>query len=429
MMLPVLAALTGRAEARLVAELAEKSDRVVVARRPADIVELVAAAEAGIGRAALIAEDFVGFDIEVVTRLHTAGVRSVAMSSDRDRLSALGVDAVVEPDADVEHVIAALLAGAPSEPGTGWDRIASRGRRAAQSSAVNDEVSKDRGAAVITAWGTGGAPGRTTVAVNLAAHMAAAGRATLLIDADTCGAAIAASLGLLDESAGLATVCRLAGRGTLDVADLNHAMATVAPRLTVLTGIAQSNRWPEISGPRLDRVFEIAKRAADVVIIDCAAPIEQDEELSYDTDAPRRNAATLAAIAAADRTPLVGSADPIGLQRFVRAHDDVREQIGIDPFPVVNKLRPAVVGTPAGARVAEALDRFAGLSAVTMLPADHAACDAALLRGVALGDHSPRSPLTKALGDLAGDLASRLDIKAPARPPHRRRTRRSKSGQ
>ena len=45
---------------------------------------------------------------------------------------------------------------------------------------------------------------------------------------------------------------------------------------------------------------------ADLVVVDCAAPLEQDEELVFDTAAPRRNAATLVALECADEVVVVG---------------------------------------------------------------------------------------------------------------------------
>ena len=61
--------------------------------------------------------------------------------------------------------------------------------------------------------GSAGAPGRTTVAVNLAAELARLGQPTVLVDADTYGGCVAQSLSLLDEAPGLAAATRSAGLG------------------------------------------------------------------------------------------------------------------------------------------------------------------------------------------------------------------------
>ena len=86
-------------------------------------------------------------------------------------------------------------------------------------------------------WGPTGAPGRTTVAVTVAAELAASGVATLLADADVYGGVVAQVLGFLDEAPGLAAAARLANNGQLDVAALAGAAPHAAPQLRVVTRI------------------------------------------------------------------------------------------------------------------------------------------------------------------------------------------------
>src|SRR5262249_36215411 len=150
------------------------------------------------------------------------------------------------------------------------------------------------------------------------------GVATLLADADVYGGVVAQALGLLDESAGLAGAARLANAGSLDRAGLADLARTVGPRLRVLTGIARADRWPELRPHALDVVWSLARGLAAATVVDCGFGLEQDEELSYDTMAPRRNGATLGVLELADAVVAVGSADPIGLQRLVRGLVELR---------------------------------------------------------------------------------------------------------
>lgn len=57
---------------------------------------------------------------------------------------------------------------------------------------------------VIVVWGASGAPGRTTLAIELARETARDGRCVALADADTHAPAIAIALGIPDEGPGLA---------------------------------------------------------------------------------------------------------------------------------------------------------------------------------------------------------------------------------
>ena len=53
-------------------------------------------------------------------------------------------------------------------------------------------------------------------------------------------------------------------------------------------------------------------------VVDCSFSLEDDEELSFDTAAPRRNGVTLAVLEAADTVLCVSGADPVALQRSIR---------------------------------------------------------------------------------------------------------------
>ena len=176
---------------------------------------------------------------------------------------------------------------------------------------------------VTVVWGPTGAPGRTTVAVTLAAQLAAAGVRTLLVDLDTWGASVAQVLGLVDEAPGVAAAARASEQGTLDVPGLARLAPEVVPGLRVLTGLPRADRWPELRAAAVEDVLRLARGVVDHVVVDAGFAVEDDEELSYDTAAPRRNAATLTALEAADHLVVVGAADPVGLQRLVRAVQDV----------------------------------------------------------------------------------------------------------
>ena len=101
----------------------------------------------------------------------------------------------------------------------------------------------------------------------------------------------------------------------------------VGPDLRVLTGIARAERWPELRPAGLSAVYTVARELAELTVIDCGFGLEQDEELSYDTAAPRRNGSTLVSLADADHVIAVGSADPVGLQRLVRGLAELAEAV------------------------------------------------------------------------------------------------------
>jgi MinD-like ATPase involved in chromosome partitioning or flagellar assembly len=423
MSFPVATAVDPRWEATLVEALAH-ADAVDVVRRCVDLPDLLAVAAAGLVRAVLLSPDLRRLDRDALTRLAVSGVAVVGVVLPGDqagaaRLRQLGVSPVVHADATGADIAAAVVAAAGAG---GRSLLHDYAEPAAAVTTAPHESSEpapveDGAGQVVTVWGPTGAPGRTSVALGLAAELAALGHSALLVDSDVYGGVVAQALGLLDESPGLAAACRLANNGVLDLAGLAELAVEARPKLRVLTGIARADRWPELRPTAVDGVLRLARGLADVTVVDCGFALEQDEEVAYDTAAPRRNGATLAAVEAADVVVAVATADPIGLQRFVRGYADLRELRAdlSSTVTVVNRLRPHAVGAgDAATEIADALARYAGIRDVRFVPLDVPSFDAALAHGRTLTEAAPASPARLALQSIAAGLVGQ-------RVPHRRR--------
>ncbi|WP_062386498.1 AAA family ATPase [Demequina iriomotensis] len=387
----VIVAVRGAEEARVVAEL-DGQPGIVVVRRCADLPEAIAVARAGLGSVAVLSEQ-PHLDADAVRAMRAAGVGVVGVSSGpAERLEALGVRVATSDLADA--VRAALSQPAPVF-----------------------EAPPERGSgAVITVWGTGGAPGRTTVAVNLAAEAALGGRRTVLVDLDTYGASIASALGLVDEVPGVAAVVRAAARGEDVPALLDRHLLDVAPGLRVLTGLTRAARWPEVTAGGLERMWPALRAIADVVVVDVAAPAEAGEAAGALAGGPRRDAATLAALAQADAVVAVGGAEPHQLVRLVHA---LLDHPGAMPVVAVNRIRASVAGPRPEDAIAAALGRHAGVTEVWPLPWDPRACDAAARDGRMLAEAAPRSPLRASIASMTAAVlaAARASRDAPAAVP------------
>ncbi|HET8958761.1 MAG TPA: hypothetical protein VFM95_09935 [Microcella sp.] len=265
---------------------------------------------------------------------------------------------------------------------------------------------------IIAIWGPTGAPGRTLTATAFAAELALRGRRVVLVDADTYGGTIAPALGLLDESPGFAAACRLAGSGALSDLELDRVSQPLprdagiaADRLRVLTGIGRPSRWPELSNDRVTAALEACRSWSDVVVVDVGFNLETDEELSSDLFAPRRNAATIAALRAADRVVAVGGGDPLGLARLLRTYPDLLETVADTPVQVVvTRVRSSVLGIDPATQVRHTLDRFAGIRDAVLIEDDPAAADAALLSARPVPVVAPKSALRQSIADLADRL-------------------------
>jgi MinD-like ATPase involved in chromosome partitioning or flagellar assembly len=263
---------------------------------------------------------------------------------------------------------------------------------------------------VVTVWGPHGAPGRSTLAIEIAAELARGEPGVALVDADSHAPSLALSLGLADEGPGFAAACRQAERGGLDEAELRRIsvpLRTAGGTVEVLTGLNRPGRWPELSEARVRTVLDRSRAWVDTTVVDVAASLERDEEIVSDLDGPRRNAATLAALAASDLVVAVCAADPVGVARFLRAHAELRAAVGATPVAVVvNRLRAGTLGIDARGQVRRTLERFAGIEDVWFVPLDPRSADAAVLAARPVADVAPRSPLAAAVRRFVGDAIS-----------------------
>lgn len=412
MSIPVVT--VGQSRDDLVGGLERLHGPVTVVRRCAELSELMAACQSGLARAAVVAEGSEELTASLVDRLGAVGVAIIALTDNPEeasRLRSLGVASALS------GVEASVLAGKISDavarhtqPGNsgfyGSSGLADPGAAVVVRPGTTDQDPAPAGSGrIIAVWGPAGAPGRTFVAANMAGELAADGQKVLLIDADSYGASIAAVLGLLDESAGFAQACRLADQGVLDAESMERlavAVATKSGTFRVLTGITRADRWTELRAAALGIVLERARELADVVVVDAGFCLESDEELSFDTMAPRRNGATLRCLELADTIYAVGSADPVGVPRLVRGLADLAQAVpGASPRVIFNKVRSSAVGRDPERQLREAWQRYGPSSDIEgYLPWDQSAADAALLGGSLLLEVSPEAPLRHSISKL-----------------------------
>ncbi len=388
----IAVALPLELEDRILAELIRHGHRAPIRETGADA--LASALRSGACGTALVVASPRFLSAALLAECDGRGVRMVGLlQSDADRRHAASVGLLETIGADaawpeIERLLEGPAAAAALSPAT-------RGR-------------------VVAVWGPAGAPGRTSLAVGIAAELAAAGHSVALGDVDTHSGSIAPVLGLLDESPGFAAACRLAGGKSLSATELERIGQRYLSghgSFWVLTGIGRPSRWPELSEERVVSTLRECRSWVDYTVLDTGSSLENDEEISSDLFAPRRNAATLAALREADHVIAVGSADPVGLARFLRAHVDLVETVEPERITVVmNRVRASAIGLNPGAQIAQTLRRFGGVDGPVLIPHDQSAFDAAVLTGRTLRDTAVRSPARVAVGEL---VRSRI---VPAEP-------------
>lgn len=388
-MVLVLAAGAGWESAAL-AGLSRRSD-VVVLKRCVDAADLLATAAAGQADVAVVGLDAPGLDAAAVEHLRDHGVRTVAVSPRAgnpdaatlvatrigvrvtvadDQLDRLGEVVAAEERVPEEAVDVEAPTSAPRRPGR-----------------------------LVAVWGPAGAPGRTTVAVGLAAEIGRHHR-TLLVDADPYGGAVAQQLGIVDEVSGLLAAARL-----LATRQLEERFAGVPRsldhRLSVVTGLPRADRWIEVRDGVVERLLEVAQGHGHVVV-DTGFCLEDDLAPDPLPGRPGRNRMTLETLASADEVVVVGGADPVGLSRLARGLVELGEVVAPASVRVlVNRMRPTLGWSERA--IVGMLDGVVPPDRVHFLPDDRAGVDRALLAGRTLVEAGDTA-LTRALAGVVAGL-------------------------
>jgi MinD-like ATPase involved in chromosome partitioning or flagellar assembly len=417
---PVLVAAAGSPwEARALELLERRGSGVVLVRRCVDLPDLLAAAGAGVASVALVSPTLPGLDADSVSRLRRLGLGVVLVAApeelldgDIERLRRLGI----------EHLLASTELGSLVETVTGASAEASAVAAPRDVTAAPTGEEPGVTGRLVAVWGPTGAPGRTTVAVGVAAEIAASGRSVLLADVDAYGGAVAQHLGILDELSGLLGAARAANTGQLGPDRLGTLARQVGPRLRVLTGLPRPDRWQEVRPAAFADVLDQAARLASYVVLDLGFSLESDPVDPYGSSAPQRNEMTLAALRRADEVLVVGSADPVGLSRLARGLVELHVLLpGLLPRVVVNRTRPSLGWSDR--EIQGMVEGFVRPVDVHFLPEDRAAADRALMAGCSLGE-SGGSALSDGLHRLARDLLG----EPRSGTPRRRRVTRRRAG-
>ncbi|MBK5216871.1 MAG: P-loop NTPase [Propionibacteriales bacterium] len=387
-MITVVTAAAGEAWESAAVQNMEATPDLHLGRRCVDVPDLLVMAAANNAQIALVSLALPGLDADTIYRLGQHQIRVVAVveSTAAHRAHALGIGSTIGPH-DLDG-LATFLAGLSMPNAVGPETVA---------------ATADEAGTVLAVWGPAGAPGRSTVALNLACEFAALGHQTLLIDADPYGGAIAQMLGVLDEVSGLLAASRAANAGTLEsVAEFAYR---VGDNLALLTGLPRAALWAQLRGGAIDSLFARARAESQVVVVDCGFSLESAEIL--DSGAPRRNQLTLQAAENADRLVVVGTADPVGLTRLARGIHELREAVPDALFDVViNRHRPEMGWSTD--QVSDTLHRLTRMAPIAFLPNDQRATDRALMTGRSLLEAAPDAPVVRAIRKLASKLESNL---------------------
>lgn len=365
-------------EARLAAQLEQRRD-VELVLRCMDRVEVLGAIRGGSLDAVVVVGDPIWFDPQCGRDASDAGTKIVALAPDplaAERLRMLGA-VVVLIDASVDDIVEAARGAAAPAP-VPLDEPLPRG-------------------SVCAVWGPKGAPGRTTIAVELAATLAALEPDTLLVDADTYGGDISQLLGVVDDVGSIIWAGRLAARGELTERLFAGELCRIGPRGPVLlAGIPRSDLWPEISDLGWRELVAAVRRVFRFVVCDVGFSLEA-EPSSFEQGRDGRNRLALSTLSGADHVVAVVRADPVGIKNFLWAYERLREVVDEDRVLIVaNRVQ-------SGERkeVADLLKRYLRTRRIVLVPDEPPRFAEAVASGTAVCSSRPGSAIASAIQELA----------------------------
>ena len=294
-----------------------------------------------------------------------------------------------------------VTAGTPSSPAT--SAFAPTSHREEIDAAGKPKIGK-----IIAVWGTHGAPGRSTLALALAAYLNEQG-STILVDCDINAPAQVQLLGLPEDSSGLASAARLATHGELDSTRLVQTLLSAKADLQVLTGLGRSGRWRELPVASMNKVWEVCRHTAEYTVVDLSGGLEEERVEDFAME-PDHDAVAAALLEQADLTLIVGAADPVGIRRLIQLLNSNRQAVGGRSQVVVNRVRSSTAGADPNSAIGSVLARYTSASDIVYVPADYRLFDKALMQAQPVAVVESRSAAAKSIAKLAKLVMTQLNL-------------------
>lgn len=294
-----------------------------------------------------------------------------------------------------------VTAGTPSSPAT--SAFAPTSHREEIDAAGKPKIGK-----IIAVWGTHGAPGRSTLALALAAYLNEQG-STILVDCDINAPAQVQLLGLPEDSSGLASAARLATHGELDSTRLVQTLLSAKADLQVLTGLGRSGRWRELPVASMNKVWEVCRHTAEYTVVDLSGGLEEERVEDFAME-PDHDAVAAALLEQADLTLIVGAADPVGIRRLIQLLNSNRKAVGGRSQVVVNRVRSSTAGADPNSAIGSVLARYTSASDIVYVPADYRLFDKALMQAQPVAVVESRSAAAKSIAKLAKLVMTQLNL-------------------
>lgn len=257
-------------------------------------------------------------------------------------------------------------------------------------------------AKLIAVWGPKGAPGRTTIAIELAASLAMSEPLTLLADVDLYGGDIAQMLGVVEELPTIVPLSRRAARGEMrDVSSFASLRRAGTSGPILLPGLLRAELWTEVSPFGWQELIRGIRSAFRYAVFDVGFSVEPCTDGGLTGG---RNELSRTTVTEADVVIAVVRADPVGIRSFLWAADAADDLLTEDRLLVVaNRVRPG-----EEREVGTLIRRHLGRYPVAFVPDRPDHVSRALWRGEPVSTCEPASPVAEQARRLCAVLGGRV---------------------
>ena len=325
-----------------------ESALIKIARRCVDLSEVLTMIEVGTYQAVIISSELSGLDLEAISKIKNSGTLVIGVFNESefekaDYMSALGFNSILSYSINNAEVYLNNLIFLLNQNLQGEE----------------DPNNNSKIPGLIVVWGTDGAPGRSSLAIDLASYLNKKFKSCLLIDADAQAPSLGMSLGISEEISGLSAALHLAQKGKLTDESFSDCLDLNRERISVLTGILRANRWIELRGSSFERVLEFASKKFLFQVVDTNATLPDEMDTNYpEFDSTHRFGHLVTLFKKAEKIIFVVKATPLGI---IRAAEVLGNQNFIDTRQftvIVNQIDELYFKRDATNLIYNVLERF-----------------------------------------------------------------------
>ena len=254
---------------------------------------------------------------------------------------------------------------------------------------------------IIAVWGPAGSPGRSTVALCLAATLARRSDRVMLVDGDSYAPSVAPLLGLHQRESGVVAMSRHARVSRPEPSALEDCVVRYElgdAGFGVVTGLSNPAQYVDCGSLAWAGALGALREVGHTLVVDLAPPLLQ---LPGETiGGPQRNALSIATLELADKVVVVANPTPLSVLRLSRDWPRLTDLAQTASLEVCLNNAPS---NPQSAvdDSAHALWQFTGHDEATVLPRDRLWLESSPNVNALLSATEGKNPLMTNVGRFA----------------------------